>query len=86
MSARTKDYTLRVGDVRQIKIIDQEKPMRVEVVSGTFTYENLVGDQVITDPPTELASGVLTAPGGAWGTELRITCETAGRIIIVHEG
>lgn len=85
MTARTKDYTLRAGDTRQIKIIDNEKPVRFEVVSGTFTFDHLISDQEISTG-TAISSGVVTAPGGSWGSEIRINCTGAGRLIVVHIG
>jgi len=85
MVLRLKEYSLKAGDVRQIKIVDIEAPIRVEVVSGTFTYEVLMGDQVAI-ASAGLTTGVLTAPDGAWGSELRITCTGDGDLNVAHIG
>jgi len=85
MTVRAKRYELTAGNVRQIKIIDIEAPIRFEVVSGAFNYEVLLEDEVIVSS-TAVASGVLAAPGGAWGSEIRITCATAGTLLVAHIG
>ncbi len=85
MVTRTKEYDLKVGDERQIKIIDIEAPVRFLVESGTFTYEVLLNDQQVA-APAAVASGVVTAPGGAWGSEIRIACTGAGKLHVAHTG
>lgn len=86
MTVRLKEYDLKAGDVRQIKIIDIAAPIRVLKVGGTFSYEVLMGDVVIEGPVTPLNSGVLTPTDGAWGSEIRITCTADGQLKVLHVG
>ncbi len=85
MTTRTRKEELTAGKVIQIKIIKIDDPIRFEVESGTFNYEVLLNDQVIV-ASTAVSSGVVTAPGGAWGSEVRITCATAGTLHVAYTG
>jgi hypothetical protein len=85
MSVRTKVFESKAGKINQIKIECIDKPIRFELVSGTFNYEILVGSAVLSGP-TAASSTVLVPPSGAWGSEIRITCVTDGTLIVVHEG
>ncbi len=85
MTVRTKRYNLKSGEDRQIKIIDIEAPIRFLVVSGTFTYDHKIEDQDISTA-TAIASGVVTAPGGAWGSEVKINCTGDGLLMISYMG
>jgi len=85
MTVRTKKYNLKNGDVRQIKIISNEAPIRFLVVSGTFTYDHLIEDAAISTG-TAVASGVVTAPGGAWGSEVKINCTSDGQLMVAYIG
>ena len=85
MTTRGKTYDIKATDVRQVKIINITDPIRFEVESGSFTYEVLVNDQVAI-AAAAVSSGVVTAPGGAWGTEVRITCVTDGILHVAHTG
>lgn len=82
---RVKEYDLKAGDVRQIKILDIEKPIRFEVVSGTFTFDHYLADVAITTG-NAVSSGVVVAPGGAWGSEIRINCTAAGKLVVTYMG
>ena len=85
MTVRTKIFELKAGQSKQIKIIDNEAPIRVLVDSGTFNYDHKIGDGVVSTG-TALASGVVVAPGGAWGSEVKINCTADGKIYIAHMG
>jgi hypothetical protein len=85
MNLRTKEYDLVAGAVRQIKVMDIQAPLRLLVESGSFTYDVLINQQVVSSG-TAVSSGVLTPPGGAWGSEIRINCVTAGKLHIAHMG
>lgn len=82
---RTKEINVEAGQVRQVKIQDIAAPIRFELESGTFNYEVLAGTEVIAGP-TAVASGVITAPSGAWGSELRITCTGTGKLFVINMG
>jgi hypothetical protein len=85
MTVRAKKMELKAGAVRQIKVIDIEAPIRFDVDSGSFEYEVLV-DEKVSIAAAAVATGPLAAPGGAWGSEIRITCLTAGTLYVVHMG
>jgi len=85
MVVRSKKYDLRAGDVRQIKISDIEAPIRFLVDSGSFEYSVFVEESEAI-APAAVATGVLAAPGGAWGSEVRIECLTDGVLYIAHMG
>jgi hypothetical protein len=88
MNLRTKEYELTAGQVRQVKVQDIQAPVRFLVESGSFNYEILLNNQVIV-ASTGVASGVLVAPdgpGGAFGSEIRITCATAGTLHVAYMG
>jgi hypothetical protein len=83
MTVSSKKYDLKAGDVRQLKVIDIEAPIRFDVDSGAFTYEVMV-DEKISIASAAVATGPVAAPGGAWGSEIRITCTTAGVLYVAH--
>ena len=85
MTVRTTTYELTAGATKQIKITDNTAPIRFELVSGTFTYDHMAGPVAITSG-TAVASGVVTAPGGAWGSEVRINCTADGVLHVIHIG
>lgn len=85
MTVRIKEYSLKAGESRQIKIIDNQAPIRFLVVSGTFTYDHKIASANITTG-TAVASGVLAAPGGAWGSEVKINCTADGELLVAYMG
>lgn len=84
-TVRSEKYELTAGMTRTIKIVDNEAPVRFIVSSGSFTYEHRIKDSVITTG-TAIASGVVAAPGNAWGSELQITCVTDGTLYVAWMG
>jgi hypothetical protein len=85
MQLQSRTYDLEVNAQRQIKVQSIDKPVRFEVKSGTFEYEVFLNTEVIVTS-TVIASGVITAPAGAWGSEIRITCTGAGVLHVAYEG
>ena len=85
MTVRVKEYNLKAGESRQIKIIDNQAPVRFLVVSGSFTFDHKIASTDITTG-TAVASGVVTAPGGAWGSELKINCTGDGELLLAYMG
>ena len=80
MTVRTKKYELKVGQTRQIKIIDNTAPIKVQAESdiNNFVFTHILGGVIVSGPaPTVGAGGVILPPDGCWGSELRIQCQTS---------
>ncbi len=82
---KAKKIELKAGKSNQIKLEDLEAPIRFILVSGTFTYDVKIDDATISTG-TAVASGVVTAPTGCWGTHIKFNCTADGVMYVAYTG
>lgn len=87
MVVRTKKYELKVGEKRQVKVIDNTAPIKIYFVGAAADINHKIEDLVIGTSPAFNADGDLAFPSGSsFGSEVELVCTTAGTIYVSYMG